>query len=260
MDPKTPYAYGLCLILSSHRFPWRHTFHMLGIPSRKSVAFQHSLIFLLSCLYLHHPPSIPSRLTLQNYTRNVPGIHGFLFVFKFRGRRVPGITLLENDPALQLHVTLTEPQKNMQHKSVLGCFWDQVVWGLCWDGFSASQDPLLRLISKLPDGATEHKLHRSKCMRAFGCISKGQRILFISISFAQKKLKLKRTIVTIICNILQIIAISQVSESIVCKTTRMILNALTALRILAGFATCFFATATASCKQLLVSFASPTIW
>lgn len=263
MDPKTPYAYGLCLILSSHRFPWRHTFHMLGIPSRKSVAFQHSLIFTNSSWVVYTSiilqtflPDWPFKTTHETW----PGIHGFLFVFKFRGRRVPGITLLENDPALQLHVTLTEPQKNMKHKSVLGCFWDQVVWGLCWDGFSASQDPLLRLISKLPDGATEHKLHGSKCMRAFGCISKGQRILFTSISFAQKKLKLKRTIVTIICNILQIIAISQVSVSIVCKTTRMILNALTALRILAYFATCFFATATASCKQLLVSFASPTIW
>ena len=46
--------------------------------------------------------------------------------------------------------------------------------------------------------------------------------------------------------------------SIVCKTTRMILNALTALRILVCFATCFFATATpSSCKQLCVSLSAP---
>ena len=147
MDPKTPYAYGLCLILSSHRFPWRHTFHMLGIPSRKSVAFPHSLIFtnsswvVYTSIILHQfLPDWPFKTTHETW----PGIHGFLFVFKFRGGRVPGITLLENDPALQLHVTLTEPQKNMQHKSVLGCFWDQVVWDFagmdlvrprihCWD-------------------------------------------------------------------------------------------------------------------------------
>ena len=62
MDPKTPYAYGLCLILSSHRFPWRHTFHMLGIPSRKSVAFQHSLIFTNSSWVVYTSIILPQFL------------------------------------------------------------------------------------------------------------------------------------------------------------------------------------------------------